>query len=149
MPAYPFLSDEWFVEVRRVLDEGAVAVPDRHQPPREPPGHRHAVRRRPAAPHRDRPTAAPTGTTATSTAADLTITTDYTTARELFIAGDPQGALQALMEGKLKLQGDLTKLMARSDGGNRSGLTRARRGAGRDHVLSRRRSRAAPRRATS
>jgi hypothetical protein len=44
--------------------------------------------------------------------ADLTITTDYPTARELFLGADIQAALGALTEGRLKLQGDLTKLMA-------------------------------------
>ena len=44
--------------------------------------------------------------------ADLTLTTDYTTAREILLSGDPQTALQAFMEGKVKVQGDLTKLMA-------------------------------------
>jgi hypothetical protein len=28
------------------------------------------------------------------------------------LTGDPQAALQAFMEGKVKIQGDLTKLMA-------------------------------------
>ena len=44
--------------------------------------------------------------------ADLTLTTDYVTAREIFISGNPQAGMQAFMEGKVKVQGDLTKLMA-------------------------------------
>jgi len=111
VPAYPFLSDEWFVEVRRVLNDGAVAVPTETslrvnllvtETPFGDDRLLHIAMAEGSADwdhgHLD--------------VVDLTITTDYTTARELFVAGDPQGALQALMEGKLKLQGDLTKLMA-------------------------------------
>ena len=45
-------------------------------------------------------------------AADLTLTTDYATARDIFVSANPQTAMQAFMEGKVKLQGDLTRLMA-------------------------------------
>src|SRR4029077_5170780 len=34
-------------------------------------------------------------------AADLTLTTDYTTARDIFVSGNPQTAMQAFMEGKV------------------------------------------------
>jgi len=44
--------------------------------------------------------------------ADLTVTTDYDTARDLLLAGDPQAALGAFMGGKIKIQGDLAKLLA-------------------------------------
>jgi len=44
--------------------------------------------------------------------ADVTLTTDYATAKDIFMSGEPQAAMQAFMEGKVKLQGDLTKLMA-------------------------------------
>ena len=45
-------------------------------------------------------------------AADLTLTTDYETAREVFVTGDPQAGMQAFMAGKVRVQGDLAKLMA-------------------------------------
>jgi hypothetical protein len=44
--------------------------------------------------------------------ADLTLTTDYETAREVFVTGDPQAGMQAFMVGKVRVQGDLAKLMA-------------------------------------
>ena len=44
--------------------------------------------------------------------ADLTLTTDFATARDIFVSGNPQTAMQAFMEGRVKLQGDLTRLMA-------------------------------------
>ena len=42
---------------------------------------------------------------------DVTVTTDYETAKALFVEQDPQGAMQAFMGGRIKVQGDLTKLM--------------------------------------
>ena len=42
---------------------------------------------------------------------DLTVTTDYDTARQLFVAQDPAASMQAFMSGKIKVDGDITKLM--------------------------------------
>lgn len=42
---------------------------------------------------------------------DLTVTTDYDTARQLFVAQDPAASMQAFMSGKIKVEGDITKLM--------------------------------------
>ncbi len=47
---------------------------------------------------------------------DVTVTTDYETARAVFIDGDSQVAMQAFMAGKIKVQGDMTKLMAMQQG---------------------------------
>jgi putative sterol carrier protein len=43
--------------------------------------------------------------------ADVTITTDYETARKIFVDQDPQAGMQAFMSGKIKVQGDMMKLM--------------------------------------
>ncbi len=43
---------------------------------------------------------------------DLTITTDYATARKIFVEQDQAGAMQAFMGGFIKVQGDMMKLMA-------------------------------------
>lgn len=43
---------------------------------------------------------------------DATITTDYDTAKKLLVDQDQAGAMQAFMSGKIKIQGDMTKLMA-------------------------------------
>ena len=43
---------------------------------------------------------------------DLTITTDYATAKALFVQQDPNAAMQAVFGGKIKVQGDMTKLLA-------------------------------------
>jgi hypothetical protein len=43
---------------------------------------------------------------------DVTVTTDYETARSLFLATDPAAGMQAFMSGKLLVQGDMLKLVA-------------------------------------
>jgi putative sterol carrier protein len=43
--------------------------------------------------------------------ADVTVTTDYETARKIFVDQDPQAGMQAFMSGKIKVQGDMMKLM--------------------------------------
>ncbi|MET0144125.1 MAG: SCP2 sterol-binding domain-containing protein [Ilumatobacteraceae bacterium] len=44
--------------------------------------------------------------------ADVTVTTDYETAKALFVDQDPAAAMQAFMGGKITVQGDMMKLMA-------------------------------------
>jgi hypothetical protein len=44
--------------------------------------------------------------------ADATVTTDYTTAKNLVVYQDQGALMQAFMGGKVKIQGDGTKLMA-------------------------------------
>jgi hypothetical protein len=44
-------------------------------------------------------------------APDVTLTTDYATARKLFVDQDQQAAMQAFMSGKIKVAGDMSKLM--------------------------------------
>jgi putative sterol carrier protein len=44
--------------------------------------------------------------------ADVTVTLDYATAKAIFIDGNPQAGMQAFMSGKIKVAGDMTKLMA-------------------------------------
>jgi hypothetical protein len=59
--------------------------------------------------------------------ADLTLATDIETAREVFVANNPAAGMQAFMAGKVRIQGDMTKLMmaqAGGQGGN-PGLTEA------------------------
>ena len=43
---------------------------------------------------------------------DLTITTDYATAKALFVQQDPNAAIQAVFGGKIRVQGEMTKLLA-------------------------------------
>ena len=51
--------------------------------------------------------------------ADVTLTTDYATAKQVFVSGDPNAGMQALMQDKVRVQGDMAKLMAsQQDGAN-------------------------------
>jgi len=43
---------------------------------------------------------------------DLTVTVDYATAKAIFVDQNPQAGMQAFMAGKIKVMGDITKLMA-------------------------------------
>jgi SCP-2 sterol transfer family protein len=49
--------------------------------------------------------------------ADLTLSTDIETAREVFVANNPAAGMQAFMAGKVRIQGDMTKLMMAQAGG--------------------------------
>jgi hypothetical protein len=43
---------------------------------------------------------------------DLKVTLDYSTAKAILVDGNPQAGMQAFMAGKIKVEGDMTKLMA-------------------------------------
>ena len=61
----------------------------------------------------------------TTEGADLTMATDITTARAVFVSGDQQAGMQAFMAGKVRVQGDMTKLMMQSSSGGNPALTAA------------------------
>ena len=44
--------------------------------------------------------------------ADLQLTTDYGTAKDVLVARDPAAGMQAFMSGRVKVQGDMAKLLA-------------------------------------
>ena len=59
---------------------------------------------------------------------DLTLSTDIDTAKAVFLDGNQQAGMQAFMSGKVRVQGDMTKLMmaqAGGGGGQADGLTEA------------------------
>ena len=43
--------------------------------------------------------------------ADVTVTTDYATAKSVLVDQDPQAVMQAFMSGKIAVEGDMVKLM--------------------------------------
>jgi putative sterol carrier protein len=47
---------------------------------------------------------------------DLTLTTDYDTAKKIFVDQDQAAAMQAFMAGKIRVQGDMMKMMAMQTG---------------------------------
>ena len=116
MSKHPFLSDEWFAVVQRLIEDHGAEAPAHAEvvinltitgTPFGDERHIHMGARngqgRVAIGHDD--------------TADLTITTDYDTAKAIFVSGDPQAGMQAMMQGKLKVQGDMSKLMAMAQGG--------------------------------
>src|SRR5579875_3255391 len=44
--------------------------------------------------------------------ADLKVTVDYGTAKAILVEGNPQAGMQAFMAGKIRVEGDMAKLMA-------------------------------------
>ena len=49
------------------------------------------------------------------------LTVPYDVARNMFINGDQSAAMQAFMSGQIKVEGDMTKLMAMQSGGGAGG----------------------------
>ena len=112
MAKFPFLSDEWMEAAKAIRDEYA----DKVSPPA------HAVRMNQVV--TDVPFGEGTINTHLDTSGgeavmevghlespDLTVTTDYATAKAIMIDGDAQAGMQAFMSGKVKVQGDMSKLM--------------------------------------
>ena len=108
---HPFLSDEWFEAVAAIVSARKVEIPAHAEISMNV-----VVTDTPFGEDRRFHVAALAGEPDWGMGhlnqPDLTLTTDYTTAREIFISANPQAGMQAFMEGKVKLQGDLTKLMA-------------------------------------
>jgi len=112
---YPFLSDEWIAEVRKLGDEAKASGGGTNIP--------HAVKMNQViteVPFGSGTIDAHMDTTSGDMQMemghiadpDLTVTLDYATAKAIFVEGNPQAGMQAFMAGKIKVQGDMTKLMA-------------------------------------
>ena len=118
---YPFLSDGWFAAAEKLIRE--------HETPAPPTS---LVMNLEVADgdqtiqffmgSKDGETLFGKGT---ADAADLTMSTDIDTARQVFVAGDQAAGMQAFMAGKVRVQGDMTKLMMQGQGGGNPGLTAA------------------------
>ena len=111
MPTYPFLSDEWIAAAREIREsQEAAPVP-------------HVVKMNlviTEVPFGDGSIDAHMDTTGGELeldtghleGEDLTVTVDYVTAKAIFVDGNPQAGMQAFMAGKIKVQGDMTKMRA-------------------------------------
>jgi putative sterol carrier protein len=55
---------------------------------------------------------------------DLTLTTDYATAKSVFVDQDQQAGMAAFMGGKIKVQGDMMKMMAMQTGMPQTDVTK-------------------------
>ena len=125
MPKYAFLSDEWFAEVEKLVAEHGADAPAGH-----PVVVNVVVTDSPFGDERKMHMGAKDGKGEMGIGlvddADVTLTTDYATARDIFISGNPQAGMQAFMEGKVK--GDMTKLMMGQQGGGNQALNDAIQG---------------------
>ena len=113
MAQYAFLSDEWLEAAKKIREEYAGQT--------SPPAH--AVRMNQIVtevPFGDGTIEAHLDTSGGEMSMemghlenpDLTVTLDYVTAKAILVEGNPQAGMQAFMSGKIKVQGDMTKLMA-------------------------------------
>ena len=113
MATYEFLSDDWLAETQaiRAEFEGKGASID------------HAIRMNLVVnepPFGDGPIEAHADTTSGSLVldrghiepVDLTVTVDYSVAKAILVEGDPNAGIQAFMQGKVKVEGDISKLLA-------------------------------------
>ena len=111
--AYPFLSDEWIDEARRIREE---LGPSAAQPPLliranvVVTGLPWTNDRLDA--HIDSRTGVIDLEVGHLANPDVTVTLEYPTARAVFVEGDVQGAMQAFLSGRIKVDGDITKLLA-------------------------------------
>ena len=111
MAVYPFLSDEWVAEARRIREEHAVTAEPAHQ-----------MRMNlvvTEVPFGDGPIDAHVDTSDGGIildyghldSVDLTVTVDYTTAKAILVEGNAQAGMQAFMSGKIRVEGDMSKLL--------------------------------------
>ena len=111
MPRYPFLSDDWIEAARRIREDyrgkGVIAHQVRmNQVITDVPfgtGTVHA--------HLDTTVGEVQIELGHLDDPDVTVTTDYLTARAIFVDGDPQATMQAFMSGRIKVEGDMAKLL--------------------------------------
>ena len=113
MPSYPFLSDEWLDEARKIRAEYEGKTPPIT----------HVVRmnlvvtqvpfsEEDVLAHMDTSGGELVLETGHIEDQDLKVTVDYVTAKAILVEGNPQAGMQAFMAGKVRVEGDMAKLMA-------------------------------------
>ena len=113
MAKHPFLSQEWMDEARKVREEYKGKTPPiphqvrMNQVITEVPFGDGTLQS-----HMDTSSGELIMEVGHLDEADLTVTLDYETAKAIFVEGNPQAGMQAFMAGKIKVEGDMTKLMA-------------------------------------
>ena len=117
MAKHPFLSDEWMAEAKKIREEYAgksAAAPQKmkmNQIITEVPFGDGTINA-----HMDTSSGELEMDTGHLDDAEVTITIDYATAKAIFVDNNPQAGMQAFMAGKIKVQGDMAKLMAMQQG---------------------------------
>jgi putative sterol carrier protein len=112
MAKYPFLSDEWLTEAKKVREE----FRGKGQPIPHVVRMNQVITNVPFGEgtmnaHMDTSSGELDMDTGHIDNADLKVTIDYDTAKAIFVEGNPQAGMQAFMAGKIKVEGDMTKLM--------------------------------------
>ena len=109
---YEFLSSEWISAVRSLRDEVDVAsieapisISLNVTVTQAPSGAATTT-------HVDTTSGVPLMEEGHLEQAELHVTIDYLTARNLFVGGNPAAVMSALMEGKIRVDGDASKLIA-------------------------------------
>jgi putative sterol carrier protein len=110
---YPFLSDEWMAESKRIREEYRDQVPAvqvsvrMNQIIKDVPFGDGFINA-----HIDTSDGQLEVEAGHLDGADLTVTLSYDTAKALLVDGDAQAAMNAFMSGKIKVDGDITKMIA-------------------------------------
>jgi SCP-2 sterol transfer family len=114
---YLFLSDEWLEESRRIREEYKDRVPQipvsvrMNQIINDVPFGPGVIRA-----YVDTSSGQLDIETGELTSPDLTITLNYDTAKAILVDGDSQAAMNAFLGGRIKVDGDITKLLALQSG---------------------------------
>jgi hypothetical protein len=111
---YTFLSDDWLEEVQKLAAEaGGGMMPDSVELNMVVTG----------GPEGDKELHVANGSFATGLldSAPTKLTVPYQVAKDMFVKGDQAAAMQAFMSGQIKVEGDMTKLMAMQGQGQASG----------------------------
>ena len=120
---YPFLSDEWVEEARQIRAEYKDKVPPvsvsvrMNQVINDVPfgdGVIHA--------HVDTSSGQVDLEPGHLESPDLTVTLSYDTAKAILVDGDAQAAMSAFMSGRIKVDGDITKMIALQTAGASTAL---------------------------
>jgi putative sterol carrier protein len=116
MATYPFLSEEWLAEARAIRAEldnqTPSAIPSAAQAVRinlvvtDVPFEEDTVHA-----HLDTSSGDIRLDLGHIDPVDLTVTLGYDVARAILVEGNPQAAMQAFMAGKIRVDGDIAKLM--------------------------------------
>jgi hypothetical protein len=111
---YEFLSDKWLEEVQKLAaDSGQGMMPDSVELNMVVTG----------GPEGDKELHVANGSFSTGLldSAPTKLTVPYQVAKDMFVKGDQAAAMQAFMSGQIKVEGDMTKLMAMQGQGQASG----------------------------
>ena len=118
MPTYPFLSDDWMTAARDIREE----FRGKTQPMSQSIKMNQVITEVPFGEgkieaHMDSSSGEMEMELGHLPDAEVTVTVDYATAKAIFVDQNPQVGMQAFMAGKIKVQGDMTKLMAMQQSG--------------------------------